>query len=87
MDVMSAVECQNHLHRISQKLSEDHKRTILKVLVVSYGPSSPDLGSPYWDSLDNVSLRVGRIPRRKAIPIPVDPLQKSVARARGRLGG
>ena len=84
MDVTSAPGCQKHLQRVSQKLSEEHEKTVLKVLVVSYGPSSEP---PSSNAQDDIWLRVGKMPRRKAVPVPIDPLQKSVARARGRLGG
>ena len=70
MESASASRCREHLQELSQRLSERDAATILKIMVLSYGPNSP-----YLQKKDNVLLKVGRMSHRKGRKIPSNPLQ------------
>ena len=70
MESASASRCREHLQELSRRLSERDAATILKIMVLSYGPDTR-----YLLKKDNVLLRVGRKSHRNGSKIPSNPLQ------------
>ena len=70
MESASASRCREHLQELSRRLSERDAATILKIMVLSYGPDTQ-----YLQKKDNVVLKVGRTSHRKGRKIPSNPLQ------------
>jgi len=70
MTTRASSPCQTHLRDLSRKLSEQGAKTILKVMVLTYGagplPTQPK---------DELVLKVGRASRRKGKNIPAEPLR------------
>ena len=72
MDSASASQCREHLQELSRRLSERDAATLMKVMVLSYGPG-PD--TQYPQKKGSILLKLGRMSHRKGKKIPSDPLQ------------
>ena len=70
MESASASRCREHLQELSRRLSERDAATILKIMVLSYGPDTL-----YLQKKDDVLLKVRRTSHRKGRKIPSNPLQ------------
>ena len=70
MDSPSASQCWEHLQGLSRRLSERDAATLLKIMVLSYGPNTQ-----YPQKKGSILLKLGRMSHRKSEKIPSDPLQ------------
>ena len=70
MDSASASQCLEHLQELSRRLSERDAPTILKIMVLSYGPNTQ-----YPQKKGSTLLKLGRMSHRKGKKIPSNPLQ------------
>ena len=70
MDSASASQCLEHLQELSRRLSERDAPTILKIMVLSYGPNTQ-----YSQKKGSTLLKLGRMSHRKGKKIPSNPLQ------------
>ena len=62
--------CQEHLLELSQRLSEQHAATVVKIMALSYGPDIQHL-----QSKENIVLKTGKTSHRKGKKLPCEPLE------------
>ena len=78
MKPADASQCQEHLRELSQKLSEQDAVTVVKIMILSYGPDTQLLLSK-----ESIVLKFRKTSYRKGKKLPREPLQ-SVAKGSGQ---
>ena len=77
LDPAGVSQCQEYLGTLSERISKKNAATIIKVMVLRYGPDNQ-----HQRPSNSMELKIGKMSRRKGTKLPSEPLQSTAEGSR-----